>query len=116
VISKRFGEYIDDEFFDVLIKIFRIKKKYSLSKLSSKKNHEYLFLRSWLKLKFKTENFYWNFYSNEKSSNLPFNFQINFAEQIEQEQFENIFDLYQFFSNSKEWNVLLKISRSLKSK
>ena len=55
-------------------------------KVSPKKILEYLYLRSWLKLKFMNENYYWNFSTNEKSSVLPLDFYINFNEQIEQEK------------------------------
>ena len=117
ILSKKFGEFIYDEFFEILIKICRIKRKYYLTKMSSKKIKEYLNLRSWLKLKFMNENYYWNFHTNEKSSVLPLNFHIHFTEQIEQEKlfFVSRELLINIFCR-KEWSLLMRMSRFFKTK
>lgn len=87
ILAKRFGECIYDEYFEILIKIWRIKKKYFFMKMLPKQIDEYLSIHSWLKVKFIKETYYWNFFKNEKSPVLPLDFQMHFSEELDQEKY-----------------------------
>lgn len=88
-LSKRKEDFPYDEYFEVLLTIQRIKKKFSLQNLSTKNMNEYLYYRSWLRLKFTDQTYLWNYQKNEKLIVLPLNLQIIQNSSFEQEKFRH---------------------------
>lgn len=87
VLSKRNMKYFCDDFFEILISIYKIRKSIAIADFSQKQVDDYLYFRSWLGLHFSDQTYLWNFYKSEKAIVLPLNIQILSSKSFEEEKF-----------------------------